>query len=64
VFQFFCRTCLDSNSKVHASGSLQVQVCDVRECYPPQSIPLEWKFDFLPPDRKRSPVQLWRVFEE
>jgi peroxiredoxin len=64
VFRLFCRSCLDSASKIHASGSLQFQACDQRECFPPQSIPLEWKFDFLAPDRQRAPVRLWRVFEQ
>ena len=64
VFQLFRRSCLDSASRIHASGSLQFQACDERECFPPQSIPLEWKFDFLPPDRQRAPVRLWRVFEQ
>jgi peroxiredoxin len=64
VFRLFCRSCLDSASKIHATGTLQFQACDERECFPPQSIPLEWKFDFLAPDRQRVPVKLWRVFEQ
>ncbi len=63
VFQLFRTSCLDSASKLQASGSLQFQACNERECFPPQSIPLEWKFDFLAPDRQRVPVRLWRAFE-
>jgi hypothetical protein len=40
-----------------------MQACDDRQCFPPKSIPLEWKFKFIVPDRQRSPVDLRREFE-
>ncbi len=64
LFQMFCDVCLDPASNIKAAGSLRLQVCDEKQCYPPQSLPLEWKFQFFPPDRQRSPDELKREFEE
>ncbi len=63
VWERFRTTCLDSDSRVRASGALEFQTCSDRECLPPQSVPLSWSFDFTPPDRHRVPIELWRVFE-
>jgi hypothetical protein len=56
LFRLFQTTCLDSSSRVKAS--------DERQCYPPQSTILEWKFHFVPPDLQRAPVELRREFEQ
>jgi hypothetical protein len=64
VLEKFRNSCLDSDSKLRASGSLEFQVCSDRECLPPQSAPLKWSFTFVPPDRTRVAIELWRVFEQ
>lgn len=63
VFDLFRKVCLDAQSQVTASGTLEMQTCDDRRCFPPKSIPLAWKFKFIAPDRQRSPVDLRREFE-
>ena len=59
----FRKSCLDSDSRLGASGSLEFQACTDRECFPPQSVPVKWSFAIAPPDRHRVPVEIWRVFE-
>lgn len=63
VWERFRESCLDSDSRFRASGSLEFQTCNDRECFPPQSVPLKWSFAFTPPDRDRVPIEHWRVFE-
>ena len=63
VYELFRKTCLDAQDKVGAAGVLEMQSCDERQCYPPRSIPLAWKFKFIAPDRQRSPAELRREFE-
>jgi peroxiredoxin len=63
VFELFRKTCLDAHSQITASGVLDMQACDDRQCFPPKSILLAWKFNFIAPDRQRSPVDLRREFE-
>jgi len=64
VFKLFCDLCLDSDSRIKASGTLQFQACDDQRCYPPQTVQPQWKFQFFPPDRQRSPNELKREFEQ
>jgi len=63
LYRLFKSVCLDASNGVKASGVLRLQVCDERQCYPPQTIPLEWKFRFVAPDMERSPAELRREFE-
>lgn len=63
VFNLFRTTCLKDASKLAVVGTLQFQACDDVQCFPPRSVPMHWEFKFIPPDRKRVPVELWRVFE-
>lgn len=63
VFDTFRHHCLDSAGQVTATGRLSYQACDDRQCFPPVSVPLTWKFRFLPPDRRRVPDEFWREFE-
>jgi hypothetical protein len=51
---------LDSLSAFVLKGSFRYQACDDRECYPPETVPLEWVFHYQPPDRERAPAQLRR----
>ena len=64
LFRLFQSVCLDSASRVKASGVVAFQACDERQCFPPQSIPLDWHFHFLPPDPERAPPELRREFEQ
>jgi hypothetical protein len=64
LFRLFQNVCLDSSAHVKASGAVSFQACDARQCYPPQSIALEWKFHFVPPDLGRAPAELRREFEQ
>jgi hypothetical protein len=64
LFRLFQNVCLDSNSRVKASGAVSFQACDERQCYPPQSVPVEWKFHFVPPDMVRASPELRREFEQ
>jgi AhpC/TSA family/Thiol:disulfide interchange protein DsbD, N-terminal len=41
-------------------GSLQYQACDDKECFIPQTVPLEWRFHFEGLDRERAPADLQR----
>ena len=42
-------------------GSLRYQACDDRKCYVPETVPLEWRFQFEGLDRERAPVSLQRT---
>jgi hypothetical protein len=41
-------------------GSLRYQACDDRECYLPETAPLEWRFRFEAMERERVPAELRR----
>ena len=39
-------------------GVFRYQACDDRKCYLPESVPLEWHFQFVGLDRQRVPAEL------
>jgi AhpC/TSA family/Disulphide bond corrector protein DsbC len=41
-------------------GSLRYQACDDRECFVPETVPIEWRFQFQGMERERAPVELQR----
>jgi hypothetical protein len=41
-------------------GSLRYQACDDRECYTPETVPVEWRFQFQGMERERVPGELQR----
>ena len=41
-------------------GSFRYQACDDRECYIPETVPIEWRFQFQGMERERVPVELQR----
>ena len=41
-------------------GSFRYQACDGRECYTPETVPLEWRFQFQGLERERVPADLQR----
>jgi hypothetical protein len=63
LFKLFSDRCVDSGSQIKLSGVLKFQACDERLCYPPQTVRPQWKFQFFPPDRQRSPDELRRESE-
>jgi hypothetical protein len=64
VFKLFCKLCLDSASRIKASGTLRFQACDDTRCYPPQTVQPQWSFHFIYPDRQRSRGELRRELEQ
>ena len=46
---------LSGNREVKISGKLRYQACDDKECYLPQTIPLEWALKLEPLERERVP---------
>jgi hypothetical protein len=46
--------------EVLLEGSFRYQACDDRECFLPQTIPLQWRFRFEGLDRERAPENLRR----
>ncbi len=59
LYENFQRVC-QSAGRIPVTGTLNVQVCDSHQCFPPQTIPLAWSFTFTPPDRERVPVEIRR----
>jgi hypothetical protein len=48
----------DAGGTLEIEGTLAIQACDDRVCYPPQEIPLRWTFPVKPPDLERPPEAL------
>ncbi|MBI2817979.1 MAG: redoxin domain-containing protein [Acidobacteria bacterium] len=46
---------LSGSREVKITGKLRYQACDDKECYLPQTIPLEWMMKVEPLDRERVP---------
>jgi hypothetical protein len=51
---------VDPAGELILKGSFRYQACDDRECYLPQTVPLEWHFHFEGLERERVPEQLQR----
>jgi hypothetical protein len=51
---------ISANGELVLKGSFRYQACDDRECFLPQTIPLEWHFRFEGLDRERAPESLRR----
>jgi Disulphide bond corrector protein DsbC len=44
--------------ELKVEGIFQYQACDDRQCYAPQSVPINWSFEVEPLDRQRAPAAL------
>ena len=44
--------------EVSLKGTFRYQACDDRKCYPPEDVPLEWRFQYEGLDRQRVPPDL------
>jgi hypothetical protein len=64
VYKLFSEVCVDAASNIRLSGTLSFQACSDKQCFPPETVPLEWKLKFMPPDRERAPADLRREFEQ
>ncbi len=51
---------VSSSGELTVKGSFRYQACDDRECYIPETVPLEWHFHFQALDRTRVPEDLQR----
>jgi len=49
-----------TSGEVVLKGALRYQACDDRECYPPETVPVEWRFEFQGMERERVPAELQR----
>lgn len=49
---------LESGEPLQIRGTMTLQACDDRVCWPAQSFPLEWRYPITPPDLERSPESL------
>ncbi len=49
---------LESGEPLVIRGTIHLQACDDRVCWPPQTFPLEWRFPIIPPDLERSPESM------
>lgn len=46
--------------QIVVQGTLRYQACDERQCFPPVSVPLEWKLRVEAHDSQRAPAELRR----
>lgn len=46
---------LDAGQGLVINGTLALQACDDRTCWPPETVPLRWQFALVPPDLVRAP---------
>ena len=50
----------DMNAEITVKGSFRYQACTAEVCFPPQDVPLEWKFQMETFDRERMPEPMRR----
>jgi hypothetical protein len=50
----------DANGQLVLKGAFRYQACDDRVCYPPETVPVEWRFQFQGMERERVPAGLQR----
>src|SRR5207248_7082510 len=51
---------LDNDRNLIIQAELRYQACDDRECFLPETVPLQWRIHVLPFDRTRAPETLRR----
>ena len=52
---------LNAEGQLVLKGTFRYQACDDKVCYLPQTVPVEWKFQWQAHDRTRVPEELQRV---
>ena len=51
---------ISASGELVLKGSFRYQACNDRECYLPETVPIEWRFQFQGMERERAPVELQR----
>jgi hypothetical protein len=51
---------LDAERKLTVEGAFSYQACDAKECFPPRTIPLQFRVKVAPLDRERAPAEMQR----
>ena len=51
---------MGADRQLTVEGAFRYQACDAKECFPPQKIPLRWKFHMNTLDSRRAPAALQR----
>ena len=54
------RPLLDAEGRLTVEGALKYQACDAKLCYPPETVPVQWKLQVEGLDRERAPAELQR----
>jgi hypothetical protein len=54
------RPLISPSGELVLKGSFRYQACDDRKCYTPETVPLEWRFQFEGLVRERAPAELQR----
>ena len=54
------RPLVSPSGELVLKGSFRYQACNDRECYLPETVPIEWRFQFQGMERERAPVELQR----
>jgi hypothetical protein len=49
---------LEAGQGLRIGGSVRLQACNNRECWAPETIPVEWHLDLIAPDLQRAPEHL------
>lgn len=52
------KSLLGAGTHITIQGTLQYQACNDRLCFPPETVPLEWKLAYESHDRERAPADL------
>ena len=55
------RKSASENHELAVSGSFRYQACDDRQCFPPETLPIEWRIRIEPHDSERVPTQIRRL---
>ena len=51
---------VSSSGELVLKGSFRYQACNDQECYLPETVPIEWRFQLQGMERERVPVELQR----
>jgi hypothetical protein len=54
------RPLISPSGELVLKGTLKYQACDDRKCYTPETVPVEWRFQFEGLVRERAPAELQR----
>jgi hypothetical protein len=55
------RAAAGASSELVIEESFRYQACDETKCFPPRTLPLEWKLRLADLDRERVPAEMRRM---